>query len=214
MTLLPNLKDLIVLAADSQAQRTIETLLEFRRPSLGIGDISFEVRRHPHQDSGCRTTPGPVLNPLRSGFNKTMVVFDLEGSGAGNVSAEELESQIERQLETSGWSPDDVAVVVIEPELEAWVFGASWRHLGDAVRWSQSEPVSEWLESREFLQQGVVKPSDPKAALEALLSLQRIRRSGDLFVQLAQKVSVARCQDRAFQKFRATLQRWFPAEGR
>ena len=211
MTSLPNLKDLIVLTADSQAQRTIETLLQFRRPSLEIGDISFEVHRHPHQDSGCRTTPGQVLNPLRSGFNKTMVVFDLEGSGAGNVSAEELESQIERQLEASGWVPDNVALVVIEPELEAWVFGASWRHLRDAVRWSQPEPVRAWLESQEFLQPGVLKPSDPKAAFEALLSLQRIRRSGDLFVQLAKRVSLARCQDRAFQKFRATLQRWFPA---
>ena len=184
MTSLPNLKDLIVLTADSQAQRTIETLLQFRRPSLEIGDICFEVHRHPHQDSGCRTTPGQVLNPLRSGFNKTMVVFDLEGSGAGNVSAEVL---------------------------EAWVFGASWRHLRDAVRWSQPEPVRAWLESQEFLQPGVLKPYDPKAAFEALLSLQRIRRSGDLFVQLAKRVSLARCQDRAFQKFRATLQRWFPA---
>jgi hypothetical protein len=202
-----NAKDLIVLTADPQMQGTIATLLTERRRSLGISDLTFDVRAHPDRDSGCRTASASALSPLRRDYRKAMVIFDFHGSGAHSITVPELESQ----LETAGWSLDDVAVVVIEPELEAWIFGASWRHLEDAVRWSQSEPVREWLESREFLQQGVLKPSDPKAAFEALLSLQRIRRSGDLFVQLAKRVSLARCQDRAFQKFRATLQRWFPA---
>jgi hypothetical protein len=206
-----NAKDLIVLTADPQMQGTIATLLTERRRSLGISDLTFDVRAHPDRDSGCRTASASALSPLRRDYRKAMVIFDFHGSGAHSITVPELESQLERQLETAGWSLDDVAVVVIEPELEAWIFGASWRHLEDAVRWSQSEPVREWLESREFLQQGVLKPSDPKAAFEALLSLQRIRRSGDLFVQLAKRVSLARCQDRAFQKFRATLQRWFPA---
>ena len=204
-------KDLIVLTADPQMQGTIATLLTERRRSLGISDLTFDVRAHPDRDSGCRTASASALSPLRRDYRKAMVIFDFHGSGAHSITAPELESQLERQLETAGWSLDNVALVVIEPELEAWVFGASWRHLRDAVRWSQSEPVREWLEPREFLQQGVLKPSDPKAAFEALLSLQRIRRSGDLFVQLAKRVSLARCQDRAFQKFRATLQRWFPA---
>ncbi len=209
MTSFPSPKDLIVLTADSQAQRTIETLLEFRRPSLGIRDISFEARRHPQQDAGCRTTPGQFLNSLRGRFSKTIVVFDLDGSGAGNVAAPELESQVEEQLRNTGWRTDDAAAIVIDPELEAWLFGASWQHLQDAVRWSQSEPMRKWLESRQFLPPGAVKPPDPKAAFEVMLSLQRIRRSGKLYEDLAKLIGLTRCQDRAFQKFRDTLRRWF-----
>ena len=209
-----NAKDLIVLTADTQMQSTIATLLAERRPSLGIPDFSFDVQAHPNHDPGCRLASAPALNPLRSQYRKAMVVFDLHGSGADTVSAPELEAQVEQQLETAGWRPDDVAAVVVEPELEAWVFGASWRHLQDAVRWSQSVPMREWLESRKLLVPGTLKPPDPKAALEAMLSLQQIQRSGRLLADLARNVSLTRCQDRAFQKFCATLQRWFPAEGR
>ena len=38
----PTVKDLFVLTADSQLQRTIETLLNQRRLSLGIRDISLD----------------------------------------------------------------------------------------------------------------------------------------------------------------------------
>ena len=207
---LENTKNLIVLAADSQMQGTIRVLLAERQQALGIPDLAFDVRAHPNRDSGCRTASASALNPLRRDYQKAIVIFDLHGSGAGNLTAPELEVQVERQLTASGWSPNDVAAVVIAPELEAWVFGASLRHLQNVVRWSEPRQMREWLVSREFLPADAVKPPDPKAAFEALLSLQRIRRSGRLFADLARTVSVDRCQDRAFRKFRTTLQRWFP----
>ena len=126
------------------------------------------------------------------------------------MAAPELELQVEQQLVASGWPPDDIAVVVIDPELEAWVFGASWRHLQDMVRWSESQGIREWLQSRDFLRPGAVKPTDPKAAFDALLGLRGIRRSGRLLADLARNVSLTHCQDRAFQKLCSTLQRWFP----
>lgn len=122
-----NAKDLIVLTADPQMQGTIATLLTERRRSLGISDLTFDVRAHPDRDSGCRTASASALSPLRRDYRKAMVIFDFHGSGAHSITAPELESQLERQLETAGWSLDDVAVVVIEPELEAWIFGPSWR---------------------------------------------------------------------------------------
>ena len=203
-------KDLIVLTADPQMRGTVAVLLAERRPSLGLPDLTFDVRAHPNRDPGCRTASASALNPLRRDYQKAIVILDLHGSGAGNLAASELEVQVEQQLVTSGWSPDDVAAVVIEPELEAWLFGVSWSHMQAAVRWSQSEPIREWLESREFLQPGGVKPPDPKAAFQALLDLQRVRRSGRLLADLARQVSLNHCHDPAFHKFRSTLHRWFP----
>ncbi len=40
-----NVKDLIVLTADPQMQRTVETLLDNRQRALGIAGISFDVQR-------------------------------------------------------------------------------------------------------------------------------------------------------------------------
>jgi hypothetical protein len=60
-----------------------------------------------------------------------------------------------------------------------------------------------------YTQQGEVKPKRPKEALEQALRLARKSRSSSIFRQLAQRVSVKRCTDPAFLKFKATLQRWF-----
>ena len=159
-----NVKDLIVLTADPQMQRTVETLLGNRQRALGIPGISFDVQRHPHRDSGCRTASEGILRPLRNEYRKAMTVFDFDGSGARNATASELES----------------------------------------------EPINEWLAAMGYMVAGNAKPSDPKGAIEAILKLEKMPLSSDLFAELARRVSLNRCQDRAFQKFRNILRRWFP----
>lgn len=204
--------NLVVLTADSQMHRVVETLLQHRRPSLGIAsDFSVAVRRHPQQDSGCRTASQTILNPLRNGHSKVMVIFDWHGSGAANVAAAELESNLERQYERDGWAVGRVTFVVIEPELDAWVFGASFQRLQRAFEWSQPQPIRDWLESRGYLQPGGAKPQEPKRAVDEILTLHNKHRSAKMYADLARNAGLARCQDRAFQKFRSTLQRWFPA---
>ena len=205
-----NVKDLIVLTADPQIQRTVETLLGNRQRALGIPGISFDVQRHPHRDSGCRTASEGILRPLRNEYRKAMTVFDFDGSGARNATASELEIELERQYELAGWEGGQVAFIVIEPELEAWLFGTSYSHLQRAVNWSQSEPINEWLAARGYMVAGNAKPSDPKGAIEAILKLEKMPLSSDLFAELAGRASLSRCQDRAFQKFCNTLRRWFP----
>lgn len=206
--------NLVVLTADLQMNRVVEALLQHRRPSLGISpDFSCEVGRHPQQDSGCRTASQTILNPLRNAQCNVMVIFDWHGSGAASIAAAELESDLERQYERDGWAVGRVAFVVIEPELDAWVFGASFQRLQRAIDWSQPQPIREWLESRGYLQPGAAKPQDPKRAVDEILALHSKHRSAKLYADLARNASLARCQDRAFQKFRNTLQRWFPAGG-
>ena len=205
-------KDLVVLAADGTIQRTIQTLLEERRDSLGISAISVDFQTHRHRDSGCRTSPGSVINPLRSRYSKAMVVFDFHGSGERHRTATQLETDLEQELRRAGWGQDEIAVLSIEPELEAWVFGASFQRLEQIIDWSQSQSIRSWLEINDHLFPGEIKPTDPQAAFDEMLELQGKRRSRRLFADIARTVSLSRCQDRAFQKFRTTLQRWFPAQ--
>ena len=212
MTLNADAKDLFVLVADSQMQRTIETLLGRRQPALGIRNITFEIQRHPHQDSGCRTASEGILRPLRDEYRNALVIFDYDGCGASDITAPDLERDLERYYESQGWPQSGVAFVVIEPELEAWIFGSSSQHLEQFVGWSQPGSIREWLTRNGHLPRGRYKPDDPKGAIEAILDLQKEPRSRRLYEYLARTVSVARCRDRAFQKFRDTLQRWFPAQ--
>jgi hypothetical protein len=202
-------EDLIVIAADRQMERTIRMLLTERCPALGIPRISFQVRRHPQRDPGCRSTSIQLLGPERGRFRKAMVMFDLRGSGEEDTAAPELEAQLEEQLNLDGWRPDGGAVIVIEPELEAWLFGASLSRLERTVRWNRPESMRDWLRSNGYLSGGSFKPQDPKAAFDAVSGRRGPLRSGRLYEDLARNISLARCQDRAFQKFRATLQRWF-----
>ena len=205
-------KDLLILTADPTMQGTIETLLMHRHESLGIRPLSVDFQTHRHRDSGCRTTPGSIINPLRSRYARAMVVFDFHGCGERHRTATQLEIDLEDNLQREGWGQDHIAVVSIEPELEAWVFGASHRQLEILTDWSQPQPISSWLEQRGHLSPGGTKPNDPQTAFDEMLELQGKRRSRRLFIDLARRVSLARCHDRAFQKFRDTLQRWFPAQ--
>ncbi len=212
MTNAASSKDLVVLTADGTIQRTIQTLLEERRHSLGISALTVDFQTHRHRDSGCRTAPGSVINPLRNRYAKAMVVFDFHGSGERRRTATQLEIDLEQDLRRAGWGQDEVAVVSIEPELEAWVFGAPFQRLENLINWSQRQSMRNWLEANGHLGSGETKPNDPQTALDEMLELHGRRRSRSLFAGLARTVSLARCQDRAFQKFRTTLQRWFPAQ--
>ncbi|MFB3133348.1 MAG: hypothetical protein ACE10K_12585, partial [Rhodothermales bacterium] len=53
------------------------------------------------------------------------------------------------------------------------------------------------------------KPQRPKEAVEAVLRATDTPRSSSLYRQLAQKVSLNRCDDPAFLKLKSTLQEWF-----
>lgn len=205
-------KDLIVIAADKQIQRTIETLISHRSQALRIPQITVDVLRHPQKDPGCRMASEALLVPLRGQYRKAVVIFDYSGSGENNLAPEDLETSLEQRFESRGWEPDTVAFVVIDPELEAWVFGATHHHLHSAVAWSQPGTAKDWLVERGLLAGGEMKPQDPKAAVMALLALEKKPLASEVFVDLARRVGLNRCQDRAFQKFRTTLQRWFPTQ--
>ena len=207
----PFAKDLLALTSDRQMQRTVETLLNHRRPALGIRQIDADVVRHPRKDPGCRGNAGALINSKRNLYRKAMVIFDYDGCGERRRTAPDLEIALEREYAGVGWGPDRIAFLVIEPELEAWLFGGSDAHLRNAVSWPRPDTIQEWLQTQGHLQPGQGKPADPKAAIEAVLTQSQIPLSSEIFEAQARRVSLARCQDRAFQKFRSTLQRWFPA---
>ena len=200
--------DLVVLTADKDMKFALEGLLN--RPwALGIRPVAADFFNHPERDSGCLLRADAFLRPFVRRFAHAIVMFDLEGCGIENKTREELEQKVASALSRSGWA-DRAAVIVIDPELENWVFSDS-PEVDAAMGWGgNNAPLRTWLVDQNYLGAGEIKPVRPKEAMEAALRHVRMPRSSSIYGRLAEQVGIGRCTDNAFQKLKATLRAWFP----
>jgi hypothetical protein len=179
-----------------------------RHEALAVRPLNARILKHPHRDPGCRVRGAELLRNYVGKYHHALLMFDREGSGCEARSREELEAEQETALRRFGWG-DNAAAVVIDPELEIWVWSDS-PHVDRALGWSdRTHPVREWLRDRGFFREGQAKPSRPKEAMQAALREARRPPSSALFQELAQQVSFQRCRDAAFLKLKRVLQQWF-----
>lgn len=207
MTVAPPPRDLVALVADKNVEFALRGLLS-RPAALGIRPVAFRVFVHPERDPGCLRKAAAFLRPQTAFFRHALVVFDREGCGKDEQPRTDLETEVERGLAGAGWD-DRAAVVVIDPELENWVWSDS-PEVDRVLGWTELLPVRDWTRSQGFTWSHG-KPARPKEAMQAALRHVRKPRSSALFAALAQRVGLERCHDPAFGKLRACLQRWFPA---
>ncbi len=203
-------RELVVVTADNQQKRTVATLLLERWRALGIRQLAINADSDIYSlqnDPGVFHRAGGFLAVFARQYEYALVLIDAEWEG-GPASAEKIEAKIQNDLNSNGWKGRS-AVVVIDPELEIWVwstsphvprlFGTDWETIKDL-----GHRTGCW-------QEGETKPSRPKDLLDKVLHRTRRRRSAALYQQLACKVSLGRCQDSSFYRFREILQGWFPA---
>ena len=201
--------DLLCLVADKNMEAAVSGLLS-RPRALGIRPIAPELLIHPEHDPGCFHDGVEFLRGLRARADQALIVLDLAWQGVPAESASELEGQLETNLAQAGME-DWARAVVIEPELEAWVFGRS-KHVPATLGWPESsEGLRSALTAGGLWPTEEHKPPDPKAAMEWALRRVAIPRSSSIYRQLAAKVGTKKCTDRAFVRFRGLLQDWFPA---
>lgn len=201
--------DLVVLVPDKQMEATLRSLLH-RHASLQVKPFSFEILVHPRRDPGCRGESAALLSVYASRAKYALVLFDREGCGEEQLPRETLESNVEAALAASGWTGRS-SVVVISPELEAWVWSDS-PVVDQTVGWAGLAPsLRQWLVEQQLVVANDSKPSKPKEAFEAALKKVRKRRSASIYGELAAKVGLGRCTDPAFQKLKNILLGWFAA---
>jgi hypothetical protein len=201
--------DLIALVADKSMEMALKGLLA-RPEALAIGHVRTDVQRHPEKDCGCRSHGATFLSPFAKQYRRALLMFDYEGCGEQNMPVVELEESLERELAHNGWL-DRSAVIILDPELEIWVWSNS-PHVADVLGWAgRTPPLREWLAQERLWPSGLPKPERPKETLEAALREVKEPRTSSLYEALAGKVSLEGCMDRAFLKLKSTLQGWFPA---
>jgi hypothetical protein len=201
-------KDLVVLTADKNMEFAVRGLLTARPPALGIRKVSFDTFAHPERDPGCRLKAHEFLRGFSKSYSHSIVLFDRDGCGALGKNRAELEAEVGAQLETAGWG-DRAAVVVLEPELEAWVWAQS-QHVEQVLGWQgPANGLREHLTQQGYWNPGEPKPHAPKEAVEHALWRAKKARSSAMYQRLAESVSLAGCTDDAFAKFRTVLVDWF-----
>jgi hypothetical protein len=200
-------EDLIVLLADKDAEFSMRGILS-NPLGLRIRDIRFKlIVDRQGKDPGVFRRCHDLLRSSLRLYHHALVVFDRDGCGS-QANREVLESETEKRLAQNGWQ-DRCAAVVIDPELEAWVWSES-PHVGAVLGWSSTRgELRRTLVEAGYLDAGQIKPHRPKDAFDLVLPLTNKRHSSALFLELAQKVSFENCKDPSFLKLKATLLNWF-----
>jgi hypothetical protein len=203
------MSDLVVLVPDKNLEATVKGLLS-RHQSLSVRQLNAHVHVHPARDPGCLKVGPDFLRAFSSLYRHGLILLDRDGRGSESQSREQLESDIEFRLDASGWNGRAKAIV-LDPELEVWVWSES-PHLSHFLGWTaDAASLRQWLIDQGYLTTDRPKPDRPKDAVEKLLRRARLPRSSSRYFELAQKISLHRCEDRAFLKFKETLLSWFPA---
>jgi len=200
-------KDLVVLVADKNMEATVRGLLP-RYEALQTRSVSFDIFVHSERDPGCFLRGHDFLRPMAKRYAHGLIMFDRDGSGQERKTRIELERVVTARLAASGWD-DRAAVVVLDPELEIWVWSDS-PHVDRCLGWEgQQTDLRTWLTQRGVWTGEEHKPRDPKDAMEQALRHVRRPRSSSIYSQLAGNVSVRRCQDAALLAYLKHLQNWF-----
>lgn len=199
--------DLFCLVADRNMHAALDGMLQ-RAPALGIREIRFDIKPHPNRDPGCFHQWSDLLPGFRGQARHALVVLDRAWDGAPANDAAVLEDRLEKDFARAGldtWA----RAVVIDPELEAWVFSRS-PHVETILGWTgQPTRLRDALSAQGRWPAAAAKPPDPKGAVEWALRQSRIPRSSSLYRQLAERVSLDQCSDRSFLRLRQLLAAWF-----
>ncbi len=200
--------DLVILVPDRSIEYAMRGILA-RPKSLGIRPVTVDMHSHPAHDSGCFADAPEFLLFAVNQAAHALVVFDHHGSGQEHtMDRTTMEADVEQRLSAAGWE-GRCAAVVIEPELENWVWSTS-PHVDAVLGWAgRRPPLRVWLQQQGHLAENDAKPADPKDALSAAIRVAGKSRTSKLYADLAGKVGFNRCMDEAFVKLRQVLNNWF-----
>jgi len=201
--------DLVVIAADGGIEQTIRGILT-RPEALGIRPLQGVEYPKLHQlDHGAYAKGHELAASYRDTHEHALIVFDFDWEGRPADNAWRMTCEIEDKLEKI-WG-DNGRCVIIDPELEIWIWSDS-PHVAKALGWNDMSELKRWLERQDLWAMGEPKPTDPKKAYSRAIREKKIPPSNAIFNELATNVSFNRCQDRSFLRLKKILRDWFGKE--
>jgi hypothetical protein len=207
----------VFLVADGTMAQVLKKFLEreYLEERLGCRTFDFNFQqdvvvdvKNGNTDGGIHRRAHELLRPYQRSHQNALVMLDQ--SFGGERPAGEVRAEILTNLQHNGWSAACAEVVVIDPELEIWLWQRGSPHVARAFRHSGPSSLEELLETQDFWPSGALKPSRPKDAANWLLRRYRPGAPIVVYGRIVASVSVGGCQDPIFNLLVNTLRRWFP----
>ena len=211
------MRDCIFLVADTNMQAAFEGFLSrvgFHQ-SLGCGFFDFDPGQDikvasGDNDPGLYVRGHELLRPFQSSHRHAVVVLDVQWDGS--PGAETIKQHLTERICATGWKPGAFQVIVIDPELENWIWQQN-ELVARGLGFDNANALITDIDIQQAWPDDASKPTRPKETLEAVLEKKRIPRSSAIYKKITARVSVRRCQDGAFQELVEILRTWFPNEG-
>ncbi|HOY68248.1 MAG TPA: hypothetical protein PLP29_15310 [Candidatus Ozemobacteraceae bacterium] len=181
--------------------------------SLGTAPFRFDPREDlvvasGDNDPGLFVRAHELLLVYQKSHRYAVVVVD--AAWEGSPGAAEIRSKMTERLTANGWAADACRVIVIDPELENWIWQKNV-HVARALGFETRDEMLDLVAAVSGWPEGQEKPSAPKETLETVLRRRKIPRSASLYRRITSQVSIKGCRDRAFSELLQALHTWFPA---
>jgi hypothetical protein len=160
-------------------------------------------------DPGLYTRAHEILRSFINTHQHAVVVLDAKWSGS--PGAADICAHIGSMLSASGWPADRFTVIVIDPELENWIWQRSI-HVAKEIGFESLHDMETDIDLSRAWPDEQYKPTSPKDTLEAILRKKRIPRSSAIYKKITSQVSVSDCRDSAFLLLAGKLREWFPPD--
>ncbi|GHV74909.1 hypothetical protein AGMMS49940_22110 [Spirochaetia bacterium] len=210
------MRDCFFYLADKNMKFSFEGFLT--RPDfykkLGCGPFAFDPQQDAKvaagdNDPGLCKRGHELLRLYQATHHHAVVVLDAQWDGS--PGKEKIAERLYDNIIRTGWPEGSFQVIVIDPELENWI----WQQHDDIARNLQFANRYELMADPDLIAAwptGQDKPTFPKEIFEKLLRKKQIQRSSVLYKQITSQIPVRGCRDPAFLSLVETLQRWFPVE--
>lgn len=209
-------RELVFVVADTTMQQVLQGFFcraQFHR-SLRCGAFAIDPRQNQdvfvasgQNDPGLYAQPEELVRPHLTTHRHAVIMVDADWQGS--PGADQIRLNITARVARI-WEPTELAVIVLEPEIEAWFWQPDSPHIAAAMNYRGHKPYREVLADAEYWPAGCQKPPRPKEALQYMRRAYRTDLSPAVLKRAAAQMSVDGCTDPAFRALRHTLRRWFP----
>lgn len=167
-------------------------------------------RRGGYTDGGIWKHAHNNLMLFKEDYRHAVIVLDADFEPHPGV--EKLREDITNNMLGAGWAEGSFCVVVIDKELEAWLWAPNV-NVAKAFGHNDFDQMRAALAQKNLWDEGAPKPNDLKAARDLAARLGGKRTGGPIFRGVFEGISKRACdlcQENGFITMRNALQTWFP----
>jgi hypothetical protein len=216
------MRDVIFHLADEHMEKGLKAFFARDDWHHALGCRQFEIdpenendffRVAGHTDGGIWRHAGNNLRLFHDKYRYAVIILDADFEP--RPGADILRREISETMIRAGWVAERFAVIVIEPELEAWLWSPN-QNVALAFGHADFDLLRGVLEREQLWNPGDAKPNDLKRARDRAARLGGKKTGGPIFKGVFSNISRRACDlcvEPGFMAMRTALQTWFPANG-